>query len=348
MENKTFEILYYALLTILLAVTILITIVLLLNYLKIVDIKRTEEWNKTIDNVLVDVITQNDIQLVLNIIPYKLHNNNKFKTLFTSRIVEASQKFSGNARDRLRNLYTSLGLHNFSLSKIRSQNQNTIAEGIKELSIMEQKGHLAQIHKFINHRSKYVYVEAQSALVRNYGFKGIVFLDNLTNRLSEWQCLRLIVAIDKLETEDISKISFWLKSTNPSVVVIALMLVKKFRLVELHDEVAHLLSNQSSEIVRNTISVLTFIESEKTALILTDIFHTKCHELQLEIMRALGKIQDSKTFTFIKKELISNESTDIRIQSAVNLQKSQWKEWSDDIVDPVAVAILNHAKNELI
>ena len=348
MQNQTFEVLYFALLSILLAVGILIAIVLILNYLKIFEVKRKQKWNLLIDQLLVEAITRTEIAERNDQIPYELLKNNSFRKLLTLRIVEASQKFSGTSRQQLRSYYQSMDLHTYSLNKLLSNRESTIAEAIRELSVMEQVDLLPQIKEFIHHPSKTVYLEAQSALVKNYGFEGLHFMDRLDKTLSKWQMLRLLIAVKEVQPEQLEKIKTWLLHDNPSVVSMALMLVKKFRLWELHAEVSTLLTHENKEIVKNTITALTYIENDSTSKILTSIYHNKDTEIQLEIMCALGKIRDQDTYPFIKEQLLNSKSTDIRIQAAKNLESGTWTGWSTDIDDTVTLAIVRHAKSELI
>jgi len=85
-------------------------------------------------------------------------------------LVDSEKKFSGAAKNKIKNLFKEYNLSDVAIRKLNQKKINLIAQGIRELAVMDQEEAVPMISLFLSHPSHQVYQEAQYAMVRLKGF----------------------------------------------------------------------------------------------------------------------------------------------------------------------------------
>ncbi|MFV0180222.1 hypothetical protein OBK28_11655 [Empedobacter falsenii] len=173
---------------------------------------------------------------------------------------------------------------------------------------------LPKIKTLLHHRNELVRTEAQYGLVKFSGFEGLYFLDDLQEQLTDWHQLKLLEAINTLPNNDEveQSISNWLKSTNQSVKVFAMKLIRKFQLLQMHDLVAENLYDSDEKTLKETIKTLVRIESETTSTLFIHHYERYEEKFQLQILKALELISNPENSLFLKTQAIENESFSVK------------------------------------
>ena len=297
-------------LLILLFLTIIYTLLTSIIEYKI--ITKKNKWNAIIDQEIYETIL--DDQSNSNTVFTDYLKSSSFKHYFIKKLLKAEQNFSGNSKENIRNLFDHYQLKKISLQKLNSQKDYEIAEAIQEVTAMNHVETLPKIKSMLQHKNDLVRSEAQYGLVKFSGFEGLFFLDNLQEQLTDWQQLKLLDAITILpnnnEVETI--ISNWLKSSNQSVKILTMKLIRKFQLLQMHDLVADNLHDSDEKVVEETIKTLVRIEDDSTSKLLIEQYQTCNEKFQIQILKALEKISNPENNTFLETQAKENPSFSVK------------------------------------
>ena len=275
-------------------------------------ITKKNKWNAIIDQEIYETILDDEPNSNNDFTDYL--KSSSFKHYFIKKLLKAEQNFSGNSKENIRNLFDHYQLKKISLQKLNSQKDYEIAEAIQEVTAMNHVETLPKIKSMLQHKNDLVRSEAQYGLVKFSGFEGLFFLDNLQEQLTDWQQLKLLDAITILPNNDEVDIiiSNWLKSSNQSVKILAMKLIRKFQLLQMHDLVADNLHDSDEKVVEETIKTLVRIEDDSTSKLLIEKYQTRNEKFQIQILKALEKISNPENNTFLETQAKENPSFSVK------------------------------------
>ncbi|WP_182922081.1 HEAT repeat domain-containing protein [Pedobacter planticolens] len=221
----------------------------------------------------------------------KMLSNPHFKRLLTKELLAAKNNISGVSALNLKKLYIQLNLDKDAEERLRNCKKWHIkAKAIQELGVMEQKEYLNKIYRCTNNKNELVRMEAQTTIVKLYGFEGLRFLDIISYQLTEWQQIKLLKELSQLPPENFSGIEKWLKSKNNSVIVFALKLARNYHRFELYEQVVECLTHEMENIRLETIYTLEKIYNADTANILLERYEHETLKNQKTIVNVLQNI----------------------------------------------------------
>lgn len=315
------------------AIVLLLIIMVLLYGIKNYNLLKNEtEWRKLIlEKIAIAILedterTKDDQEL------RRLLKNTDFSKMFLSILIESNKKFSGHAYTSLVKLFYSLDLDEVAWYKLRSKKPFKIVRGIEALTSMKERDALPEINSLINHPNPIVASEAQYAVVRFEDFRGLEFLTRLKAELSEWQQIQLLNAISEIPSTSYSFLSEQLTSTNPSIVRFILSLIRKFRIFDLHDEVAKLLTDSNTRTRALAIKTLQDIENDSTMVLLMNLYDTQEPVAKRAILQAIKKSKNKTSIEFLKNRLLE-DTTPNQILAAEILVKLNETEYLKSILN---------------
>ncbi|NQX32944.1 HEAT repeat domain-containing protein [Pedobacter boryungensis] len=229
----------------------------------------------------------------------KMLSNKHFKRLLTKELISAKKNISGASAINLKKLYIQLHLNEDALAKLNSSEWHVKAQAIQELGIMEQKEYLNKIYRLTNNKNDLVRMEAQTNIVKLYGFKGLRFLDVISYQLTEWQQIALLKELSMLPPENFNKIEKWLKSKNTSVIAFALKLTRTYHRFELYDQVIECLSHENEEIRFEAIYTLEKIYNIDTADVLLERYEYETLKNQKAIVSVMQNIASDESIPML-------------------------------------------------
>ncbi|WP_292008950.1 hypothetical protein [Chryseobacterium sp.] len=310
----------------LLLVLLLIITVLFYSFYQYRESIRIARWSAIINKKISDTIVYGEDEVLQNN-NFTISHNSLFRNLFLKKLVDSEKKFSGVAQHRIQDLFVRYNLKNEALKKLDQKKKHLIAGGIQELTAMNVVEAIPKISVFLEHPSSQVYQEAQYALVSFKGFEGLYFLDTISTTISEWQQLRLLRSLVSIPLECNNKIKNWLESENNSVVIFSLKLLRKFQLLTFYPLIINLLNHSSVEIRVQTIHTLLSLENSSTISHLIQVYPEQPIEVQLEILQSMKTSKDHSCTDFLKKELLENPLSTIKIHSAEALFSLGYQEY---------------------
>lgn len=344
--------LFLILLAVLLMVILMIFSVLLYGFYRYKSLSMEEIWSEVIDEKISETIVNGRNNKITNPNFKKWLKNSNFRNLFLEKLVSTENKFSGGAHQEIKQLFADYNLKQDALKKLKKKKSHLIAGGIQELTSMDYSAALAQISKFLHHPSPQVYHEAQYAMVVFKGFEGLNFLNDFPYIISDWQKLRLLRSINQMPEDCTEIVNNWLKSSNSSVVIFTLKLVRKFQMLSSYQEVKKLLLHNSTEIRIQTVRSMQALENASTIADLTENYEEQLPEVQLEILKVMKFSNDLHCLDFFKEQLLHHTSSAIRITAAKALINLGFQEYLLEIIEDESSPeqlkkIIKHAIQEI-
>jgi hypothetical protein len=219
------------------------------------------------------------------------------------------------------------------MKKLNQKKAYLIARGIRELTVMEVQDAIPKVEQYLSHPSPQVYQEAQFAMVRFKGFEGLHFLDDFPTRISEWQQLRFLLSISSLPADSEDAISKWLESTNDSVVIFTLKLIKKFQLLNFYPKLIGLLNISSVEVRVKAVQTLMSLENPETVQYLSGIYYDQPDEVRIEILRVMKISKDQCCIDLLKKELSGDAHSGIKVNAAQALYELGHRDYLSELAE---------------
>lgn len=268
-------------------------------YLKRVKNKRAKyrKWKNSAELLVRDAIFYDDDEVVLKgfNIPNRilfLLNLVNFRKIIIKEILSAKKNLSGKSGIFIQKLYLQLGLDQYALKNLSSKSWHIKAKAIQDMGIMDLKEHLSKIYRNTNQPNEFIRMEAQIAVIKMTGFEGLRFLDVIDTPLNDWQQVKLLNELSQVKANNFSGVEKWLISSNESVIIFALKLVKNFRRLELYPQVELCLLNQCPKIRNQAIMAIEKIYTSDTSKVLIDRYAIETIENQIAILKVLQQTGD--------------------------------------------------------
>lgn len=325
---------------------IFLIIFIIYTFIKSVDYYRLstkkEIWNKLIDDeILLHIFEDKENQ---NPVITKEMKSDVFKQFFIERIINSLDSFSGSYRDKIKNILEVYQLNQYSQKKLKQKNPYILAQGIRELIVIQDNDALTKVKPFINHPNRQVQEECQFGLVYFLAFDGLYFLDHLKTQLSEWQQIRLLSILPSLPNcsdEEFDKLIKWLDSSNESVIIFTLKIIQKSQILRAEDYILKLLTSNNPKIITQAIKTFTVINSNKTANHLIEFYPSQKLSIQLEIFNSLQNLDLSHQKIFLINEVLEQSNISIKKQAVYIYLKNITS------IEEIKMLFDHHIANEL-
>jgi len=310
-----------------LSILLFIIILLLVVYLKFLrtrlrkNEKITRIYQKKYESLLITFLYTENEKEDLNkeqlaiINPLKTAVKNEFKrNIIVSVLLQLRNEISGEMADSIQKFYYQTGLINYAIAKLKNKKWHIIAKGIRELTQFQVKKIQNKIIPLTSHSNREVRKEAQLYLIDIFGFKGLNFLNNLKTPLSEWDQIQLLEILQRFENQQIPNITPWLKSSNNSVVIFTLKLVKIYSKFEVKETLISLLSHKNKEVRIQLIDVLSYLQITEAKDILKNNFAKSSIEEQIAFLKMLENTFDNSDESFLAEQAI-HKNFEIKLAS---------------------------------
>jgi HEAT repeat protein len=232
-----------------------------------------------------------------------LFKKREARQLVIDELVRNKSSFLGVVSENIIKLYFQLGLNVDSRVKLDDRRAHIQCQGIHELCVMEQKDQLQKVYRFTNSKHKDVRIEAQTAVLQWYGFRGLRFLDVVSYPITEFQQLKLLELLRQLPFTGFSKLNKWLASPNDTVVSFALKLAEHYKQVQAHKEAEQCLQHSNEAVRLQAVKTLAKIGNCNTAELLTHVYEKEQFTNRLNILKELPKIAGNNQRDFLIVQL---------------------------------------------
>lgn len=271
----------------------------------------------------------------------EIASNNYRRQVLIDQMKDVSANLKGEAWDRLRELYLTLGLETDSIRRAYSKPWHLKVKGYRELAFMNITDANEEIFKSLNSDNDILRMEAQIALVRLSDYDPFEFLDHLQQPFSMWEQISLHEIIVQ-HNLDVPLFSKWLSSENDTVVMFALRMIKEFNQKETEEAVVNIMAHESPEVRRVAIGVAGDMKMESALAVMKQMYKHEDYNNSLEILKSMGKMPDSSMLNFLKLVLDKEDDVQLQIEATkaienigeegvkalVKLMKSEYKNYS--------------------
>lgn len=315
------SILIHDLVLVFLAVLVLILMlmgaVLFYGFYQYRSLKNKRDWESLIDSRVSDAIVFSDEKDVPESEFFHSHSQEgPFRNLLLEKLVSSKKKFSGVAQEEIQRLFVNYELYKEAVQNLNSTKPYIIAGGLQQVTAMKMTDSLPKVEKYLKHPAAQVYNEAQYAMVLFKGFSGLSFLNTLVTPLSDWQQLRLLSSLQNRPNDTEVPVEVWLKSSNLSVVIFTLKLIKKFQMLAFYDQVKGLLLHASEKVRINVVQTLQVLENDQTMDDFMEAYPLQPVKVQLAILRAMKHANDKRYYHFFMVQLNDQPAVALKIEAA--------------------------------
>jgi len=305
-----------AIVIVLILVLLLIITVLGYSFYSYRILHNKQSWREIIEYKIMETIVGNDDRSDSDKEFAKHLKEPSFRALFLDVLVDSDRKFSGGAKQSINRLFRDFELEDEAWRKLRHRSGYLVAGGVQELAAMNVEAAIPEIMAKLNDPRTAVYQEAQYAIVSFKGYEGLGFLEHFDKPLSDWQQLRLLYSIHDIPEQSDLQVDHWINSTNDSVVVFTLRLIRKFRLMTLYTAVHNLLAHPSTMVRVQAVRTLQAIEHRGTIQQFIQSFDLQPLAVQNEILKAMKIAKSKESEHFLKELLWNHPQVSIKISAA--------------------------------
>ncbi|HJU45828.1 MAG TPA: HEAT repeat domain-containing protein [Chitinophagaceae bacterium] len=260
-------------------------------------------------------------------------------------LINIKKNLTGVTTDITVYLYEKLNLRRDSIKRMKSSAWHHKAQGIYELYMMNQREEQAAIFGHTNSNNEYVRMEAQTASIGFSGFNGLVFLDNLTYPLHEWQQIKLLEQLAAIDIDNMPHLPHWLQSSNEYVIQFALKLADIYQQIYVNDIVITCLSSNNEKIRYQAIKTLGRIAQETTADALKERYYKETSSNKLEIIKQLAIIGTSDDLPFLTDRL-KEEDESLILEAGRAIMTASGKNWQIMEEKKISESIFKQIKYE--
>jgi len=265
----------------------------------------------------------------------------------TDSLINIKKNLKGAASNSIVQIYLQLGLKKDSLSKMHSFVWHKKARGIYELYMMGQQDMAAEIERNTNSWFEGVRAEAQTATLGFKGFAGLEFLGKLTQPLNDWQQLKLLEQLHKLNVEEMPGLPGWLASPNMQVQIFALKIADIYNQFQVHDLVAELLSSENEQLRGQAIKTLGRIGNEETTGILKDQYRRETTANKKLILRQIG-VAGSELDRYFLMDRMSEEDDGLKLEAMRAMAQCDVAGWDELQTETIKEPTLNSIAKQVI
>jgi hypothetical protein len=263
------------------------------------------------------------------------------RQVLIDQMIDVSINLKGEESKKLVNLYKILNLDRDSISKAYDFRWHKKIKGFRELAFMNIKSANGIIMKALNSKNQILRMEAQIALVRLSDGDHFEFLSRLKSPFSLWEQITLH---DLIIQHNIPVPSFqkWLSSSNPTVAMFALRMIREFKQTESEDEVRKTLNNPNPAVRQLAVQVAGDLNMRSTLEPMKSMYKNQEYKICLEIVKSMAKMPDPSMMGFLKLVLDKEDDVQLQIEATkaienngeegvkelVKLMKSEYKNYN--------------------
>lgn len=281
-----------------------------------------------------------------------LFNSHKNRQILIERLINYRRGFSGSTGMLLRQVFLELELDKLSSKKMKRRSWNMKVRGIRELTAMDVSISDVNILPLTNSKRHELRSEARNAYIKLSKNEPFKFFDISTEPLLDWDQIELFKTITTTENIAIPNFARWVTySNNKSIISFCLKLIVHYNQQDAAPAVIKLLETKDHILRAEGINCLGKLKYEPAEPQLIHIYSNQPLNCQLEILKAVGRMETGLSNTFLRQEFMYSTDFDIRKNAAHSIVKNASPELIGELMESSNAEnqlILKHNMNPLI
>jgi len=276
------------------------------------------------------------------------------RTALTERIIHFRSNVKGNSGALLRNLYLQLDLDKDAARKLKSPRWDHKVRALSEYVSLELPISDVTLLPLANSRNRELRAAARQAYIKLSKNEPFKFFDSVTDPLLPWDQVELFRIITTTEDISIPNFARWITySSNKSVVSFCLKLVVHYNQIAAVPAIIKLLDNRDHYLRGDAINALGKLRIKEAEDKFAQLYTTQPLFCQVEILKALGRINSGKYVDFLRNEFLHATEFDLRKAAARSIARNSGKarEVLEELLATTSgqdLLILKHCMNPLI
>jgi len=271
----------------------------------------------------------------------KIASDDYRRQVLVEQMIDVSVNLKGDSEAKLMKLYMELNLDADSLARARSNKWHKKIKGFRELAFMGIRDGNDEMYAALNSRNEILRMEAQIALVRLSDTNHFDFLSQLKRPFSLWEQITLhdLIIQHEIPVPDFQK---WLNSSNPTVVMFALRMIREFKQREAEPEIRKALLHRDQRVSQLAVEVAGDLDLRSTLETMKRMYKFQEYNNCLEIVKSMGKMPEQSMLGFLKLVLDKEDDVQLQIeavkaienmgevgvQALVKVMKSEYKNYN--------------------
>lgn len=326
--------------------------------------KKLARLNPVLDNYITEHIILNE-QLAAGVppeqitLPLDIFSNRMFRKKWVrfaviDRIIHYRKNFGGDIGQLLKQLYINLELDKLSFKQLKSVKWDKKVKALIELTAMDMSIADVNILPLTNSKNRELRAEARHAYIKLSKNEPFKFFDIVTEPLLMWDQLELFKIITTTKDISIPNFARWVTySSNKSVVAFCLKLIVHYNQQQAIPAIEKLLDNKDHYLRAEAINALGKLKAESAEDKLVAIYSNQPLNCQLEILKALGRMNTGRHLAFLRHEFLRSADFDVRKNAAKSIinHKKESEPLLKELLDTATAEnalILKHCMNPLI
>jgi len=233
------------------------------------------------------------------------------RQVLIDQMIDVSVNLKGEESKKLIGLYKHLGLDRDSISRANDRRWHKKIKGFRELAFMNIKDANGEMYKALNSSNEILRMEAQIALVRLGDENAFEFLSHLTRPFSLWEQISLheLMIQHNIHLPSFKK---WLTSSNPTVVMFALRMIREFKQNDADEDIQATLMHKNPEVRQLAVQVAGDLNIRSALEVMKHMYKNQDYNICLEIVRSMGKMPDLSMLGFLT--LVLDKEDDVQLQ----------------------------------
>ncbi len=271
----------------------------------------------------------------------KIASDDYRRQVLIDQMIDVSVNLKGESEAKLMKLYRELDLDVDSLARARSSKWHKKIKGFRELAFMGIREGNDEMYAVLNSRNEILRMEAQIALVRLSDENHFDFLSQMKRPFSLWEQITLhdLIIQHEIPVPDFQK---WLSSSNPTVVMFALRMIREFKQTEAEPEIRKVLLHRDQRVSQLAVEVAGDLDLRSTLETMKRMYKFQEYNNCLEIVKSMGKMPEQSMLGFLKLVLDKEDDVQLQIeavkaienmgevgvQALVKVMKSEYKNYN--------------------
>jgi SPOR domain len=271
----------------------------------------------------------------------KIASDDYRRQVLVEQMIDVSVNLKGDSEAKLTKLYKELNLDADSLARARSNKWHKKIKGFRELAFMGIRDGNDAMFAALNSRNEILRMEAQIALVRLSDENHFNFLSQMKRPFSLWEQITLHDLIIQHEIP-VPDFHIWLSSTNPTVVMFALRMIREFKQTQAEPEIRKVLLHRDQRVSQLAVEVAGDLDLRSTLETMKRMYKFQEYNNCLEIVKSMGKMPEQSMLGFLKLVLDKEDDVQLQIeavkaienmgevgvQALVKVMKSEYKNYN--------------------
>lgn len=259
---------------------------------------------------------------------------------------------SGDASQRLKDIYMLMELYKHSRKKLSSIEWDIKVQGIKEIALLGVVAYVDEIGKFINDSHSIVRREARVAFLQLDPKNLQTFIDKTTTQISYWEVINIIDVINSNMTEYLANFTPRFDSELSSLVYFCLKIINHYLLAEYSHAISYLYMYPNMEVKLLAIQTSALFGDTKMKRTLQERYEEETDEVKLEIVRAFKVFGDQNDIAFLSAVVLDSSTNNLKfealksINEIIKTDKSVLLKFKDK--DPELSKMVRHILDERI